>query len=84
MRVTPTAGYQFDVSSVDEPPLVAGLTANRDLLGFVEDHLAPHLTSFTGLIVARIGLKAQLFGLWHQWFPHRRLVATPAAGHELQ
>lgn len=81
--MTLTAGYQFNVSSVDEPSLVAGLTANCDLLGLVEGHLAPHPTSFTGLIVARIGLNAQLLWLCHQWFPHGRLVAAPAAGHEI-
>lgn len=77
LRVTPTAGYQFDVSSVHEPSLVAGLTANGDLLGFVEDHLTPHLASFTGLIVAHVGVNAQLLWLWHQRFPQCRLVATP-------
>lgn len=79
--MTPTAGYQFDVSPVDEPDLIAGLTANCDLLGFVEGHLAPHLVGFTGLVVAHIGLNAQLFWLWHQRLPQCRLVATPAAEH---
>lgn len=76
--MTPTAGHQFDVSSVNKPCLVAGLTADCDLLGLVEDHLAPHLTGFTSLIVAHVGLDAQLLRLWYQRLPHHRLVAAPA------
>lgn len=81
--MTPTAGHQFDISSVHESCLVAGLTANCDLLGLVEDHLAPHLADFPSLSVADVGLDAQHLWLWYQRLPHRCVVATPAAGHEM-
>ncbi len=81
--MTPTAGHQFDVSSVHVSCLVAGLTANCDLLGLVEDHLAPHPAHFTSLSVADVGLDAQHLWFWYQRLPHRCLVATPAAGHEV-
>lgn len=81
--MTPTAGHQFDVSSVDESCLVAGFTANGDLLGLVEGHLAPHLRGFTSLTEADIGPDAQQLWLWCQRLPHRCLVVTPAAAHEI-
>lgn len=81
--MTPTAGHQFDVSSVDESCLVAGLTAHGDLLGLVEGHLAPHLAGFASLAVGDIGPDAQHLQLWYQRLPQRCLVATPAARHEI-
>lgn len=77
--MTPTAGHQFDVSSVKESCLVGGLTAHRDVLELVEGHLAPHLAGFTSLAVAGVGLDAQHLWLRCQQLPHRCLVATPAA-----
>lgn len=80
---TPTAGHQFDVSSVDESCLVAGLTANCDLPGLVEGHLALHLAYFTSLTVADVGLDAQHLRFWYQRLPQSCLVAAPAAGREI-
>lgn len=79
--MTLTAGYQFDVSPVNEPCLIAGFTANCDLLGLVEGQAAPHLADFMSLTVADVCLDAQHLWLWYQWVPYRCLVATPAAGH---
>lgn len=58
----PTTGHQFDVPPVDDPFLVAGLTANCDVLKLVEGHLAPHLAGLMSLTEADIGLDAQ-----HLW-----------------
>lgn len=83
LLMTRTAGHQFDVSSVEESCLVAGLTAHCDLLGFVEGHLAQHLADFTSLSVADIVADTQHLWLWYQRLPRRCLVATPAAAHEI-
>lgn len=81
--MTPTAGHQFDVSPVEESFLVAGLTANCDVLRLVEGHLAPHLAGLTCLTDADISLDAQHLWLWDQQLPHVCLVAAPAAGQEI-
>lgn len=83
LNVTPTAGYQFDVSSVNESFLIAGLTANCDLLGLVEGHLAPHLAGFTSLTEADVGPDAQHLWFWYQRLPDCCLIAAPAAGQEI-
>lgn len=83
LHVTPTVGHQFDVPSVEDSCLVAGLAAHCDLLGLVEGHLAPHLAGFTSLAVADIAPDAQHLWLWYQRLPHGCLVATPAAGHKI-
>lgn len=84
LSVTPTAGHQFDVSPVDESCLVAGLTANCDLLGLVEGHLAPHPAGFTGLTEADVGLDAQHLWLRYERLPHRRHVAAPAGDQQVE
>lgn len=76
--LTHTAGHEFDVSFVEAPRLVAGLTANCDLLRRVEGHLAPHLADLTCLIIGHICLDAQHLWLWYQWLPQCCLVATSA------
>lgn len=81
--MTPTAGHQFDVSPVDESCLVACLTANCDLLGLVEGHLAPHLAGFPSLTEAHVGFDAQHLWLWYQRLPHRCLVVAPAVENEV-
>lgn len=78
----PTAGHQLDVSSADESSLVDGLTADRDVLRLVEDHLAARLDDFTRAVVRHVGLDAQLLRLRNQRLPHGRLVAAPAAGEK--
>lgn len=74
---TPTAGHQFDVPPV-EPVLVGGLTADRDVLGFEEGHLAPHLVGSRRL--GDVGLDAQQLRICCQRLPRVRLVAAPAGG----
>lgn len=80
---TPTARHQFDVSPVDEPLLVSGLTAKCDVLRLVEGHLALHLSGLTFLNEADVGLDAHNFWIWDQRMPHGCLVAAPAAGQEI-
>ncbi len=79
----PTAGHQFDVSSVYESRSVAGLTANSDLLGLVEGHLAAHPAGFASLTEADVGLDAQYLWLWCKRLPQSCLVAAPAAGRQV-
>ena len=83
LNVTLTAWYQFDVSSVDESFLIAGLTANCDLLGLVEGHLAAHLAGFTSLTEADVGPDAQHLWFWYQRLPDCCLIAAPAVGQEI-
>lgn len=80
--MTPTAVDQFDVSSV-QASVIAGLTADSDLLWLVEGQLTPHLADFTSLTVAGVSLDAQGLRVWYQWLPNCGLVATPAEGHEI-
>lgn len=75
---TPTAGHQLDVPPVDESILVAGLTADSDVLRFEEGHLAPYLVGSTRL--GHVGLDAQQLWICCQQLPQGRLVAAPAGG----
>lgn len=75
--VTPTAGHQLDIPPVHQSRLVAGLAAQRHLLGLVEGHLAAHLAGFTSLAEGDVAPDAQHLGLGDERLPHRCGVAAP-------
>lgn len=78
MLETPTAGHQFDFPPVDEPILVAGLTADSDVLRFEEGDLAPYPVGSPRL--GDVGLDAQQLWIGRQQLPQGRQVAAPAGG----